>query len=128
MEEANAGFQRQIDFIRNTKGGTVSADAAAAASAPGAAASSGGGGAAGGSVSSEPAAPSPINAEPPSSGSALSDASSQVAEAQRMESTADVGSSVNAPVTNNNTGSSGKEPTKLASAYDEEFAKLLATT
>jgi hypothetical protein len=123
MEESNAGFKRQIDFIQKSGGGTVSpAPSAAPAAAPS------GGGVSGGTVSSEPSAPSPISAEPPSSGSSLSDASSQVAEAQRMESTADVGSSVNAPVTNNNTGTSGKEPTKLASAYDEEFAKLLATT
>lgn len=126
MEEANAGFQRQIDFIKNSGGGAPSptpSSAPAAAAAPAA-----GGGATGGAVSSASAAPSPMNAQPPSSGSSLSDASSQVAEAQRMESSADTGSVVNAPTTNNNNGSAGKEPTKIASAYDEEFAKLLAST
>jgi hypothetical protein len=125
MEESNAGFKRQIDFIQKSGGGTVSS---APAATPAAAAAPSGGGVSGGTVSSEPSAPSPISAEPPSSGSSLSDASSQVAEAQRMESSADQGSSVNAPTTNNNTGASGKEPSMIANAYDEEFAKLLATT
>jgi hypothetical protein len=128
MEEANAGFQRQIDFIRNTKGGTVSADAAAAASAPAAAASSSGGSmSTQASAPSAPSAPGPISAEPPTTGSSLADASSQVAEAQRMESAADTGSVVNAPTTNNSSGQSGQTPKTMASAYNEDLIEALAS-
>ena len=45
-----------------------------------------------------------------------------------MESSADAGSVINSPTNNSTTSSTGKEPSKIASAYDEEFAKLLATT
>ena len=58
----------------------------------------------------------------------MSESSAQVGEGQRMESAADAGSVVNSPVTNNSNSSSGKEPSIIASAYDEEFAKLLAST
>lgn len=124
MEESNAGFQRQIDFIRKSAGGTVSADVASGA-AP--ASSSGGGGVSGGAVSSEPSAPAPISAEPPSTGSSLSDASSQVAEAQRMESAADQGSVVNSPTTNNSSGQTGQTPKTMASVYNEDLIQALAT-
>ena len=128
MEEANAGFRRQIDFIKNSKGGTVSADAAAAASSssmssPGA----GGGGGTSGSVSGASSAPSPISAEPPTSGSSLSDASSQVAEGQRMESAADEGSVVNSPTTNNSSAAPDGVKPPVADAYNEEFARLIRT-
>ena len=126
MEEANAGFRRQIDFIKNSKGGTVSADAAS--SAPSAsAAPSGGGGGSSGSVSSTPSAPSPISAEPPTSGSSLSDASSQVAEGQRMESAADVGSVVNSPTTNNSSSAQDGAKPPVADAFNEDFARLIRT-
>lgn len=126
MEAANAGFQSQIDALRKSGGGTVSAPP----STPTPAAPSGGGGTGGGTVTASAAqsAPAPITAEPPTSGSSLSSASSQVAEAQRMESSADAGSVINSPTNNSTTSSTGKEPSTIASAYDEEFAKLLATT
>jgi hypothetical protein len=127
MESANAGFQSQIDALRKSGGGTVSPPPPS----PAPAAPAGGGGAAGGgtvTASAAQSAPAPITAEPPSSGSSLSSASSQVAEAQRMESSADAGSVINSPTNNNTTSSTGKEPSAIASAYDEEFAKLLATT
>jgi len=128
MEESNAGFKRQIDFIKKSKGGTISADAASG-SAPTAPASSGasGAGASGGAVSSEPSAPSPISADPPSSGSALSDASSQVAEGQRMESAADVGSVVNSPTTNNSSSAQDGVKPPVADAFNEDFARLIRT-
>jgi len=128
MEEANAGFQRQIEFIKKSGGGTVSSSPST--SAPGATSASSGGGATGGSVSSSsstPSAPSPISADPPSSGSSLSDASSQVAEAQRMESAADVGSVVNAPTTNSSLASEGGAKPQVANVFNEEFAKLIRT-
>jgi hypothetical protein len=56
----------------------------------------------------------------------LSSASSEVAEAQRMESAAEVGSVVNAPVTNNTTGSMGQQPKKqTANVFNEELANIL---
>ena len=126
MESANAGFQSQIDTLRKSDGGTVSP----LPPTPTPAAPSGGQTGGGGTVtaSAEQSAPAPITAEPPTSGSSLSSASSQVAEAQRMESSADTGSVINSPTNNSTTSSTGKEPSIIASAYDEEFAKLLATT
>jgi len=59
-----------------------------------------------------------------SSGSDISNASSDVAEAQRMESAADTGTSVDASSTNNTSGSTGKQQTKIADVYDTEFANL----
>ena len=124
MEESNAGFQRQIDFIRKSKGGTVSADEASKPSVAAPAASSGSSMSA---QASAPSAPGPISAEPPTSGSSLADASSQVAEAQRMESAADAGSVVNAPTTNSSSGQSGQTPKTMASAYNEDLIEALAT-
>jgi hypothetical protein len=65
---------------------------------------------------------------PPVSGASLSSASTEVAEAQRMESAADKGSVVNSPTTNNSSSSSGKPSKQTASAYDSDFAQRLAAT
>lgn len=96
-------------------------------STPGA--SPGGGG---GSVSAAPAkesAPSAMSAQPPTSGSELSSASSQIAEGQRMESAADAGSVVNAPTTNNNMNKAGKQPKpKSSSVYNEDLTSMLVGT
>lgn len=67
-------------------------------------------------------------ASPSVSGSDVSTASSMVAEGQRMEAAADVGSVVNAPVNTNSMSAAGRQPSKIASAYDDEFAALLAAT
>jgi hypothetical protein len=128
MESANEAHQKEIDALKKSDGGgTVSSPSATPAS-PAAAPSSGGGGG-GGSVSAAgggESAPAPITAEPPTSGSSLSAASSEVAEAQRMESAADAGSVVNAPVTNNTTGSMGQQPKKqTANVFNEELANIL---
>ena len=128
MEDANAGFKRQIDFIKKSAGGTVSADAA---SSPSPSVSTGGGSESAAAVSgggSEGARGSLSAGGSAPSGSEMSESSAQVGEGQRMESAADAGSVVNSPVTNNSNSSSGKEPSIIASAYDEEFAKLLAST
>ena len=90
------------------------------------------GGAVGGGGGGAPPAPSvtpaPMTGEPPVSGASLSSASTDVAEAQRMESAADQGSVVNAPTNNNSSSSSGKPSKQTASAYDSDFAQRLATT
>jgi len=90
------------------------------------------GGAVGGGGGGAPPAPSvtpaPMTGEPPVSGASLSSASTEVAEAQRMESAADKGSVVNSPTTNNSSSSSGKPSKQTASAYDSDFAQRLATT
>ena len=71
--------------------------------------------------------PSAESAAPAASGAALSNASADVAEMQRMESSADMGSSVNSQTVTNNSNSSGKEPTpQIVDVYDTEFAKLIA--
>lgn len=127
MEEANAGFQRQIDALKKSSGGKVTAGASSApaveaggSSAPALSASGGGGGSGGGaSVASGSTAPS---------GSDISQTSSTVAEAQRMESAADQGSVVNAPTTNNQSASAGKTKPPAADVYNSDFAKMLATT
>lgn len=86
----------------------------------------GGGGESGGSAGS--VTPSPSAGPEPKTGESLSATSAQVAESQRMESAADQGSVINSPTTNNSTGSTGKPKKQTASAYDEDFAKRLATT
>ena len=57
-------------------------------------------------------------------GNEISTASADVAEAQRMESAADQGSSIDASSTNNSSGSMGGSPQKMADVYDTEFANL----
>jgi uncharacterized membrane protein YgcG len=89
--------------------------------------SGGGGGESGGAAPASAVSPSP-SAEEPKSGEALSSASSQVAEAQRMESAADQGSVINSPTNNNSTSSEGKPNKLTASAYDEDFVNRLVTT
>lgn len=90
------------------------------------------GGAIGGGAGTAPpassTAPAPMTGAPPVSGASLSSASTEVAEAQRMESAADQGSVVNAPTNNNSSSSSGKPSKQTASAYDSDFAQRLATT
>ena len=98
-------------------------------SAPAAAPSGGGGevsasASGGGGASASPV--SETSASPPTSGNELSDSSSQIAEAQRMESAADMGSSIDASTTNNSSGTTGQTPSKIADVYDSEFAKLYA--
>ena len=103
--------------------------------APPAAAPAGGGsgGGGGGEVSASSAggeqasSPSELAATPPESGSELSDASAEIAEAQRMESAADQGSSIDASSTNNSSGSMGGSPQKMADVYDTEFAMTYST-
>jgi len=127
MEDANAGFQRQIDFIKNSKGGTVSAAAAASPSvssgggsesAASVSAGGSGGGGGGGALSAGSSAPS---------GADVSQASSDVAEGQRMESAADTGSVVNAPTTNNSSSAQDGAKPPVADAYNEDFARLIRT-
>jgi hypothetical protein len=86
------------------------------------------GGGGGGAPAASSASPAPMTGEPPVSGASLSSASTDVAEAQRMESAADKGSVVNSPTTNNSSSSSGKSNTQTASAYDSDFAQRLAAT
>jgi len=93
--------------------------------------STGGGGgevSAGGSSSTgQDVSPSPSGAEPAMSGESLSNASADIAEQQRMESSADVGNQMNNSSVTNNSSSEGKEPKpQIADVYDTEFAKLLA--
>jgi hypothetical protein len=127
MESANESHQKEIDALKKSDGGRTSSSPSATPASPPAAPSSGGA-SGGGSVSvagGMESAPAPITAEPPTSGSSLSTASSEVAEAQRMESAADIGSIINAPITNNSTGSVGKQVSKITSAYNEEFSNIL---
>jgi hypothetical protein len=64
-----------------------------------------------------------------SAGSDISKASSGVAEGQRMESSANMGSTINSPTTNNSSGSSGQKITPPpADTYNMEFLNLLART
>jgi hypothetical protein len=86
------------------------------------------GGGGGGAPPASSASPAPMTGEPPVSGASLSSASTDVAEAQRMESAADAGSVVNSPTNNSSSSSSGKPSKQTASAYDTDFAQRLATT
>jgi hypothetical protein len=136
MEERNKGLQKEVDVLKSSPdsgsasspssvspGGTTAPGSEAPSSAP--SAPSGGGGTVSAMTGGE-SAPAPITAEPPTSGASLSTASSEIAEAQRMESAADTGSVVNAPVTNNSRGTTGQQPkNQTASVFNEELANLL---
>jgi hypothetical protein len=79
--------------------------------------SMGGGVGGGGAVTPTPSPES----SPAVSGAALSTASSEVAEGQRMDSAADAGVTIDAPTTNNQAGAKGKEPENIASVYNTSF-------
>ena len=133
---ASAG-QNPDKVLETLKGGQPKGTMDASGPAPssgvgGASASSGGGGGggggeSGGAASASAVSPSPT-AEEPKGGESLSTASTQVAEAQRMESAADQGSVINSPTNNNSTSSEGKPSKQTASAYDEDFVNRLVTT
>jgi len=120
----------------------TAAPAAPSAPAPSPTAESGGGsspapsGGGGGAASAAQTTPTGATAAPAAgesatapSGSELAAKSSEVAEAQRMESAADAGTTVNSPTTNNSVGSKGKGPKSLiADPFNSEFANYYATT
>lgn len=96
--------------------------------APASATSVGGGGSmsGGGNLGSggggDAVSPTPSPESSPSvSGNALSTASSEVAEGQRMDSAADAGVTIDAPTTNNQSGVKGREPENIASVYNTSF-------
>jgi hypothetical protein len=102
------------------------AAAAGGGASPSVSAGGGGGGGGGGAAPASGASPSAEGGGAAPSGAEMSAASSQVAEGQRMESSADMGGVINSPTTNNSSSAPGKEPAVIADAYDSEFAKLLA--
>jgi hypothetical protein len=51
-----------------------------------------------------------------------------VAEEQRMEASADEGTTINNSTNNSNTSSPDKPNTQIADVYDSEFAALLVGT
>jgi hypothetical protein len=98
-------------------------------SAPAASVSGGGGSAAQTTPTGATATPAPGESPTAPSGSELAGKSADIAEAQRMESSADAGTTVNAPTTNNSVGSKGKGPKSLiADPFNSEFANYYATT
>lgn len=90
------------------------------------ASSGGGGGASLASAPTEEGVPGPISGGGMQSGADLAAASQVIAEEQRMESAADVGSMINAPTTNNSQASTDKSPSKLPDVYDNTLALMLA--
>ena len=103
--------------------GKISAGGPAQNSLGGGASMLGGGGSSGGGTSPAPTGSSSTM------GADLAAKSSQISEGQRMESAADMGSSVNAPVTNNTSGSmgSGSKP-QVGDTYNMDLLNLLART
>jgi len=81
-----------------------------------------GGGGGGGGSSGGGATASPTQTAP--SGATLSADSSAVAEGQRLDSAADAGITVNSPVTNNSSETTGKDaPSLIADAYNRDFVE-----
>jgi hypothetical protein len=82
----------------------------------------------GGSSSGGGTSPAPTGSSS-TMGADLAAKSSQISEGQRMESAADIGSLVNAPVTNNTSGSmgSGSKP-QVGDTYNMDLLNLLART
>ena len=114
-----------IDAAKGQKASAITpipTAAAPAASVGGGSVSGGesmGGGGAGGEST---VTPTPSSESSPSvSGEAISSASSEVAEGQRMDSAADAGTTINAPMTSNQSGATGKEPENIASVYNTSF-------
>jgi hypothetical protein len=103
--------------------GKISAGGPAQNSLGGGASMLGGGDSSGGGTSPAPTGSSSTM------GADLAAKSSQISEGQRMESAADMGSSVNAPVTNNTSGSmgSGSKP-QVGDTYNMDLLNLLART
>ena len=132
METANEGFQNQINIIKKSSKASPTPSVSAPTPSTGGGGESGGGSiSAGGAPSTGVggAAASMESAGGPSiSGSDVSSVSSDVAEGQRMESSADMGSVVNAPVTNNSSTSQGNAKPPTAETYDSDLAKMLMTT
>lgn len=125
VDDANEQHKNNIQNLKKTS----SSSSTMTAAAPSAGAVSSSSPSETGGSSSAPSAggtpPSADTASKVASGSEIDNASTAVAEGQRMESTADAGSVINSPTTNNNNSMSGKEPTQIADVYDSEFAKLL---
>jgi hypothetical protein len=129
MENANDGFQRQISSIQKSSTGSVASASGASPSVDSGGGSSGaaattpssGGGGAGGAEAMASDATSP-------SGSDMSQASSEISEGQRMESAADIGSTINSPSTTNQMSSQDNNKPQPADVYNSDFAKMLATT
>jgi hypothetical protein len=72
------------------------------------------------------ASPSAESVIPPSTGANMAEASTEIAEAQRMESSADMGTVVDTSVTNNTSGQVGNTPKNTTSAYNEVLVNYLA--
>jgi len=123
MEVANAGFQSQIDALKKSSKGAVSAS-----SGPSPAVESGGGGGGGGGSGAGGAAAMASEGGSAPSGAEMSQASSQVAEGQRMESAADQGSVVNSPTTNNQVGGGKDSKPPSADVYNSDLANMLMRT
>ena len=137
MEVANAGFQSQIDALKKSSKGAVSASSGPSPAVEsggggggggGAAPTSGGGGGGGGGSGAGGAAAMASEGGSAPSGAEMSQASSQVAEGQRMESAADQGSVVNAPTTNNQVGGGGGSKPPSADVYNSDLANMLMRT
>ena len=127
IDDANEQHKNNLNKLKSSSQSTPSAAPAAPSSGVASSASpseSGGGG----------STPSVGGGTPPSaeggstapSGSEIDNASTAVAEGQRMESSADGGTTINAPKTTNNSNQAGKEPTQIADVYDSEFSKLIS--
>jgi hypothetical protein len=130
MENANDGFQRQISSIQKSSTGSV-----ASASGTSPSVDSGGGGSSGAAATTPPSggggaggAEAMASDTTSPSGSDMSQASSQIAEGQRMESAADIGSTINSPSTTNQMSSQDNNRPQPADVYNSDFAKMLATT
>lgn len=109
--------------VTTTGGSAAGAGGGAALAAGGAGGSAGGAGPASG-VSPTAESTTPSGAP---SGATISAESSKVAEQQRMESAADVGSMVNAPTTNNSMDKPSKVKSPASDAYDSDLVSRLAT-
>lgn len=72
------------------------------------------------------AGPSAEGPQPSMPGGEIAAASSDVAEGQRMESTADAGSVINAPTTNNSMDKPSKVKSPASDVYDSDLVELLA--
>jgi hypothetical protein len=119
-----------IDAAKGQKASAITPipTAAAPAASVGGSSVSGGESMGGGGGGESAVTPTPSSESSPSvSGEAISSASSEVAEGQRMDSAADAGTTINAPMTSNQSGATGKEPENIASVYNTSFINSYMT-
>jgi hypothetical protein len=126
VADSNNQHSTNIDTLKKDNAPSAAPMPASSTDSVASASESPSGGSSSPSESGSASAPSAESSPSAPSGSEMSNQSASVAEQQRMESSADEGSIINSPTTNNSSESQGKAQNLIADVYDTEFAKLIS--